>query len=89
MCSVAVINTARPRDAYLQACSREIRYLEAMHSFDLRARHLPGAHNRISDSLSRWDVSSDYSRKFYHLTQNFIVTEEHINIDMFEFSHIW
>ena len=89
MCLVMVINHSRARVPFLQACLREIRYLEAMGSFQLSAVHISGVDNRISDYLSRWDDSKEYPRKFRHATRGYSLVEHTVHNDLFEFSHTW
>ncbi len=57
MVSVYLINTSRSRDPWMQACIRELWYLAAMYSFELKATHIQGVNNRLADHLSRWDLS--------------------------------
>ena len=89
MCSVDVITSSKARVAFLQQCLREIRYLEAMYSFQISARHIAGVHNRKSDYLSRWGMSPDNPRLFHELTSGYNLCEYHVPPDMFHFTHQW
>lgn len=89
LCSVDVVRFSRPRDPFLQACCRELRYLEAKFSFDINAKHISGVDNRIPDYLSRWD-ESDYNKKQFNLlTNGYTLTQFNVPQSMFNFSHQW
>ena len=85
MCSVDVITSSKARVAFLQHCLRDIRYLEAMYSFQISARHIAGVHNR----RSRWDMSPDNPRLFHEPTFGYNLCEYHVPPDMFHFTHQW
>lgn len=55
--AVTVINSGSTRDPFMQRCLRELWFLSALHDFDIRARHIPGEHNSLADTLSRWDLT--------------------------------
>jgi hypothetical protein len=52
--SVAVVNSGRAKDKFLQDCLRELAYISAIGEFEIRAVHIPGVQNRIPDLLSRF-----------------------------------
>ena len=85
MCSVDVITSSKARVAFLQHCLCDIRYLEAMYSFQISARHIAGVHNR----RSRWGMSPDNPRLFHEPTFGYNLCEYHVPPDMFNFTHQW
>ncbi|XP_078578182.1 uncharacterized protein LOC144877805 [Branchiostoma floridae x Branchiostoma japonicum] len=65
---VHVLNSGRSRDKDLLACARELWFLAACHTFDLKASHISGCENRIADHLSRWHLSPSHAEQFRLLT---------------------
>lgn len=63
--TVAVINSHKSRNSFLNDCLRELWLLAAIHDFELRAVHLEGQSNRAADLLSRWHLSSSTARAFH------------------------
>ena len=72
--SVQVLRTGRVNCTFMQKCLREIRFHSAKFNFRIRAVHLPGEQNRISDSLSRWHLSNTFKKatKSYKLTETVV-----------------
>ena len=60
--AVTVLSTGRCKDAFLNACLREICYLSSCYEFEIRAVHIPGRFNDDADLLSRWGSRSDSAR---------------------------
>jgi hypothetical protein len=52
--AVTVINSGATRNPFMQRCLRQLWFTASLHDFELRARHIPGAHNTLADLLSRW-----------------------------------
>ncbi|CAG2226402.1 unnamed protein product [Mytilus edulis] len=84
--SVTVINTGRSRNEYLQMCLREICYLCALSEFEVRACHVPGSDNRISDYLSRWHLSDLHRTQFFNSVSSNL-EEFEVEDSLFSFSH--
>ena len=62
--TVIAINSGSSRDCVLQQCLRELHKMCALVSCEVRAKFLEGRNNRVSDSLSRWHLSSKFPRGF-------------------------
>ncbi|CAC5412969.1 DNASE1 [Mytilus coruscus] len=65
--SVQVINHGRSRSRFLQACLREIAFVCAINECEIKAIHLNGKDYRVSDLLSRWDLSPFYQSEIFNL----------------------
>ncbi len=87
--SVNVINSDRSRDEFPQSCLRELCYISAIHQFEIRGVHIAGIDNRISDTLSRWDLGNRFQQEFWELVGPEPTQETYIYSGLFEFSHIW
>ena len=70
----------------MQACLREICFLAAVGEFELKARHIEGVNNRLSDLLSRWDLDAKYSRDFLKI---FVGIEVFVSHDVFKIEERW
>ena len=46
---------------------REIWFISAMYNFQLKALHIPGEANFISDRLSHWHLDPSYQQEFFEL----------------------
>ena len=67
MTAVLAINSGASRSGFIASCLRELWFWCAKYEILLRACHLPGVENRISDWLSRWHLDpSFYSDKFFN-----------------------
>ena len=62
--SVQVLNSGRSKDEYLCVCLRDIAFICAVNRLELRALHIEGASNRLSDFLSRSHLQSDNLARF-------------------------
>ncbi|XP_051994017.1 uncharacterized protein LOC127651992 [Xyrauchen texanus] len=51
---VEIINKGRSRSQAIMPCVRRLTLISAQHQFLIRAAHVPGYHNTIADSLSRF-----------------------------------
>ena len=89
MCAVDVINLSHARVPFLQCCLREIRFLEANHSFQLSAVHISGVSNRLPDYLSRWGLSTRYPTLFYASVTGTELHQSMVSLDTFHFTHDW
>ena len=66
--SVAVLNSGCSLgDDVMMEVVREILFVAAKCEFEIRAIHLPGIHNGISDSLSRWHLDPNAESRFFKL----------------------
>ncbi len=68
--SVWVINTGKTRDDFMQSSMRELAFITARHEFEVKAVHVPGVSNRISDILSKWEIQDDAASKFQAMVGN-------------------
>ena len=87
--AVTVLNTGRAHNTFLLSCLREIEFLAARFEFEIRANHIPGVENRISDALSRWDMSPKYEQEFWNQVQGVDAKEVFVYKGLFEFSADW
>ena len=62
--TVRILYSGFTRNEFLQACLREICYIAAIYEFQLKAKFISGVENRISDYLSKWEISEDYENLF-------------------------
>ena len=85
--SVQVLHHGRVNCTFMEQCLREIRYHSAKFNFRIRAVHLKGVDNRISDCLSRWHLSQSYIDAFYKATKSLNLTETIVS--NFEISDLW
>lgn len=84
--TVAVINTGRSRDVFMQACVREIVYFQTIYDFQLRAVHLAGSCNRMADALSRYELDRKYREVVKSANfENVVVAP----VNCFKFLHKW
>ena len=60
-----MLNSGRTRDAKMLEIIREIAYLSVCGNFQIKAVHLHGRENRISDKLSRTLVDEDEFGKLF------------------------
>ena len=64
MSVVETITYLKPKDKKLQACLRELMYLQCMYSFQLKAVYLSTTDNRVADFLSRCQDDSKIQKYF-------------------------
>ena len=87
--SVTVLNTGRSHNTFLLSCLREIELLAARFEFEIRANHIPGVENRISDALSRWWMNPRYEHEFWSQVQGLNAKEVFVYEGLFEFAVDW
>lgn len=85
---VSVINSGRSKMPFLQACARELLYIAARNDFEIRAVHIAGKLNFLSDLLSRFPLDESYRIKFEEATRGAFQMLE-ISDDLVKFSHDW
>ena len=81
--AVTAINSGKTRHEYVGLVVRNLWLEAASFGFHLRAVHLPGVDNRLADSLSRWDISHVYSRRFLDAIKGQDMRECFISDEMF------
>ena len=64
MSSCRLINQGVSKDEFHQSCLREICFVAAVNEFSIKAQHIRGVDNRVSDTLSRW-LLNDNSEKLF------------------------
>ena len=64
---VSVLNSGKTRDLTLTAIARNIFMETAEEDISLKTVHIMGKINEIADTLSRWNMGTQYQQKFYHL----------------------
>ena len=67
--TVDILKSGRASCPFMQSCLREIRYYSAQFNFRIRAVHLSGVDNRLSDALSRWHLHPSYEQIFLRETE--------------------
>ena len=91
--TVTAINKGRASNKFSQKCLREIAYLAAQGSFQIKVIHCSGVSNRIPDYLSRWHQGSEFKEKFFKEAllsyspgqlKQVLIAES-----LFKFSHDW
>ena len=91
--TVKTINAGKAQNEYMQKCLREITYLAAMYSFQVRMEFKPGVQNRTADFLSRWENSPKFKELFFtevSLTHDIMKLKQVLISDVhFNFSHNW
>lgn len=65
--AVTVINSGSSRDPFMQRCLRQLWFTASIYDFELTACHIPGVHNVLVDSLSRWHANSSHRGIFMPL----------------------
>ena len=87
--SVVVVQTGRAREPFLQACLRELVFLQARWECQVRMQHIRGEENRLPDLLSRWDLDPKYREEFRLRTEGQQTQETYVYESLFNFSHNW
>ena len=67
--TVDILKSGRASCPFMQSCLIEIRYYSAQFKFRIRAVHLSGVDNRLSDTLSRWHLHPSYEQIFLRETE--------------------
>ena len=63
--AVTVVNSGKSKDPFMQRCLRELWFTAAVYDCELTARHIPGVHNVLADTLNRWHADSSYHELFH------------------------
>lgn len=87
--TVRILHSGYTRNEFLQACLREICYIAAIYEFQLKAKFISGIENRISDYLSRWEISEDYEKLFLDKVRGQNLCHYKLDAEIFRFSHDW
>ena len=87
--SVVVTQTGRARDKFLQSCLRELVFIQARFSFEVKLTHIRGEDNRSADLLSRWGLDDKFRREFFDRHKSQIIQETFVYEGLFRFSHDW
>ncbi len=87
--SVWVINTRKTRDDFMQSSMRELAFITARQEFEVKAVHVPGVSNTISDILSRSEIEDDAASKYHALVGKEPVNQSFVYNGLFDFSHPW
>ena len=86
---VSVINSGAAKNLFLQACSREIMWLAAKGSFEIKAAYINTKCNVIPDLLSRWPMGGGLRRKFLEIRKDMGLRRTKIPLGSLQFSHDW
>jgi hypothetical protein len=89
MVSVNALNHLNTRNRDLQACVRKILYVCGLNDFQVKLVHVPGAHNTISDALSRWHLNDMYQEKFKILTKHRSMVQRNVHDHLFMLDDDW
>ena len=84
----SILNSGRGREPELQNALREIALIAAKNQFVIRARHIPGVHNRIPDWLSRWD-DMQARREFRVHAKDKSLKHRCISSSLLQYQHSW
>ena len=87
--SVQVLNKGVTKDGFQANCLREIAFMASKNEFSIRARHVPGVENRITDLLSRWESTAQAELKLRELTKGYWLIKEKITEEIFYFTYTW
>ena len=87
--TVQVINNGAARNAFTQACLREIAWVTATNNAWIKMVYLPGNLNRFSDLLSHWHCDPKFEQTFRKETRNLRIKEIVIPQSFFCFTHDW
>ena len=63
------------RSPFLQACIRNILHFATINDFQIRAVHINGCMNHLSDCLSHWHLGEKYHLEFQRLTKGIYTVE--------------
>jgi hypothetical protein len=86
--SVMVMNAGRTKDPLMLRIIREIAFLGASYNFQIRAIHVKGVDNRLSDILSRAPVDNKFHCKLQEVLPP-QACEVIITDDLFDISNPW
>ena len=68
--SMHVINKGRSQDQFMLTCIRELAWVCANNHILIKAVFLPGKHNILPDTLSRWHLGSEARHTVRRMTDN-------------------
>jgi hypothetical protein len=63
---VQILNVGSAKDCLLLYLAHQIWYLCAKHNVQLHVNYIPSSENRLSDFLSRWNLSEMYFGSFFY-----------------------
>lgn len=63
--AVTVANSGKSKDPFMKHCLHELWFTAAVYDYELIACHIPGVHNVLADTLSRWHAASSYHEIFH------------------------
>ena len=84
-----VINAGKSKDPFMLRCVREICFLCATHSLEIKAQHIAGVDNRIPDYLSRAHLKESYVKQFKDITYGLDISEVLILDEYFHIKDSW
>ena len=67
--TVDCLRSGISRSTFSQACIRNILHFAAVNDFQIRAVHINGCTNHLSDCLSQWNLNENYQKEFHRLTE--------------------
>ena len=67
--TVDCLRSGISRSTFSQAYIRNILHFAAVNDFQIRAVHINGCTNHLSDCLSRWTLNEKYQKEFHRLTE--------------------
>ena len=82
---VALLNYGITRSPYLAACLREIHFVLAKFSIEIKAVYVPSKENHLADLCSRAFSNETYFRNFNKLLVDKVLILEDVYYDKFEF----
>ena len=74
-CTVDGLRSGISKNVFSQACIRNITHFVVIHDFQVRAVHIDGISNHISDCLSRWNLDPKFREEFHRLTKDIQMLE--------------
>ena len=88
---VSEINHGHSKNKQRQHILREIWFISSYYHFELKARHVPGEANFMSDHLSRWHLDPAYRKEFFEITyKRYTELKEFLyELDNFSFTSPW
>lgn len=87
--SVKCVNSGKTRDPFMQKCLREITFLAATGSFEIKMSFVSMQDNAIPDALSRWYDGAKYRRIFRRLIRGIKTKQRRILDSHFEWVSHW
>ena len=88
--SVTVINSGSTKDSFMQNCLWELCFVEGIHEFEVRVKHIAREENRLADYLSRWHIHhSRFRDTFLSLVDIKIYEEVSVHSSDFNLLNDW